>query len=40
VASTDKSLNGNYSKTTSFLLAEDLEMLAFVLVVRKKKNLF
>jgi hypothetical protein len=40
VASTDKSLNGNYSRTTSFLLAEDLEMLSFVIVVRKKKNLF
>lgn len=39
-ASIDKSLNGNYSRTTSFLLAEDLEMLSFVLVVRKKKNLF
>ena len=40
VASTDKSLNGNYGKTTSFLLAEDLEVLLFVLVVRNKKNLF
>ncbi len=40
IASTDKSLDGNYSKTTSYLLAEDLEMIAFVLVVRKKKNLF
>jgi hypothetical protein len=39
-ASTDKGLNGNYSRSTSFLLAEDLEMLSFVLVVRKKKNLF
>jgi hypothetical protein len=39
-ASIDKSLNGSYSRATSFLLAEDLEMLSFVLVVRKKKNLF
>jgi len=40
VASTDKSLNGNYAKTTSFLLAEDLEVLSFIFVVRSKKNLF
>jgi hypothetical protein len=40
VASTDKSLNGNYSKATSYLLAEDIEMTIFVLLARKKKNLF
>jgi hypothetical protein len=40
VASTDKSLNGNYSKVTSYLLAEDIEMTIFVLLARKKKNLF
>jgi len=40
VVNTDKSLNGNYPLTTSFLLAEDLELLSFVLLVRKKKNLF
>jgi hypothetical protein len=40
VASTDKSLNGNYSKTTSFLLAEDMEMTMFVLIARRKTNLF
>ena len=40
VASTDKSLNGNYSKTISYLLAEDIEMTIFVLVARKKENLF
>jgi|SRR5215218_5260705 len=40
VASTDKSLNGNYSKATSYLLAEDIEMTIFVLVARKRKNLF
>jgi hypothetical protein len=40
VASTDKSLNGNYSKAISYLLAEDIEMMIFVLLARKKKNLF
>src|SRR5919202_204314 len=32
VASIDRSLNGNYSKTTSFLLAEDMEMTIFVIM--------
>jgi hypothetical protein len=40
VASTDKSLNGNYSKATSYLLAEDIEMTIFVLLARKKNSLF
>jgi hypothetical protein len=40
VASTDKSLNGNYSKATSYLLAEDIEMTMFVILARKKNNLF
>ena len=40
IASTDKSMDGNYSRTTSYLLAEDLEMIAFVFVARKRKNLF
>jgi hypothetical protein len=40
VASTDKSLNGNYSKATSYLLAEDIEMTMFVLLARKKNSLF
>ena len=40
IASTDKSMDGNYSKTTSYLLAEDLEMIAFVFAARKRKNCF
>jgi hypothetical protein len=36
VASTDKSLNGNYAKATSYLVAEDIEMTIFVLLARKK----
>jgi hypothetical protein len=40
IASIDISLDGNYSRTTSYLLAEDLEMLVFVFVVRKRANLF
>ena len=40
VASIDRSLNGNYSKTTSFLLAEDMEMTIFVIMARRKRNLF
>ncbi len=40
VASVDKSLNGDYAKTTSFLLAEDIEMMLFVLIARKKTNIF
>lgn len=40
IASIDKSLDGNYSRTTSYLLAEDLEMIVFVFVARKNTNLF
>jgi hypothetical protein len=40
VASVDKSLDGDYAKTTSFLLAEDIEMILFVLIARKKTNIF
>jgi hypothetical protein len=40
IASTDKSMDGNYSRITSYLLAEDLETITLVFVARKRKNLF
>jgi hypothetical protein len=38
VASIDKSLNGNYARTISFMLAEDMEMTLFVLLARRNNN--
>ena len=40
IAFIDKSTDGDYSRTTSYLLAEDLEMIAFVFAARKRKYLF
>ena len=40
IASIDKSLNGNYSKLISYFLAEDVEMIILILILRKRKTLF
>ena len=39
-SSVDKSLNGNYSKVISYFLAEDVEMIFLMLILRKRKTLF
>jgi len=42
VASVDKSLNGYYLKSVSFILAEDIEILVFLFLIRKvgEKSIF
>ena len=42
VASVDKSLGGHYVQSTSFILAEDVEILAFLLLIKRmgQKNIF
>jgi len=38
IASVDKSLDGQYVKAVSFILAEDVEILIFMIFVRKSKG--
>jgi hypothetical protein len=38
IASVDKSLDGQYVKAVSFILAEDVEILIFMLLVRRSKG--
>ena len=40
IVSIDKSLDGNYSKLISYFLAEDVEMMILILILRKRKTLF
>ncbi len=39
-ASVDRSLNGYYLKSASFVFAEHLEVMAFLLIAKKSANLF
>jgi len=36
LASIDKSLDGHYMRAVSFILAEDIEIMAFILIMKKK----
>jgi hypothetical protein len=41
LASVDKSLDGNYLRAVSFILAEDIEIMAFLFVIKRfKGNIF
>ncbi len=40
LASADKSLNGYYSKAVSFMFAEDIEIMIFMLLFRTRREIF
>lgn len=42
IASVDKSLDGHYMQSVSFILAEDIEILVFLLLIKKvgHRNIF
>jgi hypothetical protein len=40
LASADKNFDGYYSKIVSFMFAEDIEIMIFLMIFRSKKEVF